>query len=135
MAIVSELAVSPRMANAVDRLIGARMEARRIEIGMSLETLAESLRITPEQAQKFERGTARAPASTLMRVGQLLETSVSALLPTPDGALDADERAHTALCADILAASLELSPEGQTSLLATARALKEQFSAVPRKRV
>ncbi|MFN9926323.1 MAG: helix-turn-helix domain-containing protein, partial [Phenylobacterium sp.] len=46
----------------VDRHVGLRVRMRRKELGVSQERLAESLGITFQQVQKYERGANRVSA-------------------------------------------------------------------------
>lgn len=66
-----------RSANAVDRRLGQRMRARRLEIGMSQERLAELLGVTFQQVQKYEKGVNRVAASRLFDLAASLEVPVA----------------------------------------------------------
>lgn len=80
----------PRSASGVDRQIGARIRARRLEISMSQIMLAEIIGVTFQQVQKYERGVNRVAASTLIDIAGALEMRAEALLPPggKDGAVD-----------------------------------------------
>jgi transcriptional regulator with XRE-family HTH domain len=60
--------------------IGARIRARRRLLGLSQEQLGESLGVTFQQIQKYERGLNRVAASTLVRIAEILDLPASALL-------------------------------------------------------
>jgi transcriptional regulator with XRE-family HTH domain len=64
----------------IDIDVGARIRARRVFLGLSQTKLANALRLTFQQVQKYERGDNRVSASTLVRVAQALDTSVAALV-------------------------------------------------------
>jgi len=66
-----------RAANAVDRKLGQRVRARRLEIGMSQERLAELLGVTFQQVQKYEKGVNRIAASRLHDIAYSLEMPVA----------------------------------------------------------
>jgi transcriptional regulator with XRE-family HTH domain len=66
-----------RAANAVDRKLGQRVRARRLEIGMSQERLAELLGVTFQQVQKYEKGVNRIAASRLHDIAISLEMPVA----------------------------------------------------------
>jgi transcriptional regulator with XRE-family HTH domain len=66
-----------RAANAIDRKIGQRVRARRLEIGMSQERLAELLGVTFQQVQKYEKGVNRIAASRLFDIAAALELPVA----------------------------------------------------------
>ena len=72
-----------RAASSIDRQIGARIRARRIEIGMSQQALAAGVGVTFQQVQKYERGANRVSASKLVEIAHMLEVTASALLPKP----------------------------------------------------
>ncbi|MEQ1489890.1 MAG: helix-turn-helix transcriptional regulator [Terricaulis sp.] len=66
-----------RAANAVDKKVGQRVRARRLEIGMSQERLAELLGVTFQQVQKYEKGVNRIAVSRLLDIATSLEISAS----------------------------------------------------------
>jgi transcriptional regulator with XRE-family HTH domain len=66
-----------RAANAVDRKLGQRVRARRLEIGMSQERLAELLGVTFQQVQKYEKGVNRIAASRLFDISAALDVPVA----------------------------------------------------------
>lgn len=70
--------ISERSATANDRRIGARVRARRLEIGMSQERLAELLGVTFQQVQKYEKGVNRIAASRLFDIAAALNLPVGA---------------------------------------------------------
>ncbi len=62
--------------NHVDCHIGIRLRARRTSLEMSQEKLAESLGLTFQQVQKYEKGTNRISASRLLQIGQILGVDI-----------------------------------------------------------
>lgn len=62
-----------RSANAIDRKVGQRVRARRLEVGMSQEKLAELLGVTFQQVQKYEKGSNRIAVSRLYDISNALE--------------------------------------------------------------
>lgn len=72
---------SARSAGPVDKKIGARIRARRLEIGMSQESLAHKLGVTFQQVQKYEKGINRVAAPTLLDIAEALDAPVMSLLP------------------------------------------------------
>src|SRR5690242_10560852 len=66
-----------RAANAIDRKLGQRVRARRLEIGMSQERLAELLGVTFQQVQKYEKGVNRIAASRLHSIAGALEMPIA----------------------------------------------------------
>ena len=60
----------------IDRHVGARLRARRLELGLSQVRLADALGVTFQQIQKYERGTNRVVASRLFDLAQILRVPV-----------------------------------------------------------
>jgi transcriptional regulator with XRE-family HTH domain len=61
----------------VDIHVGARIRMRRKAMGLSQTQLADSVGITFQQLQKYERGTNRVSASKLYGMAVTLQTSVA----------------------------------------------------------
>ncbi len=62
-----------RSPNPIDKHVGARVRMRRIMLGYSQERLAESLGVTFQQVQKYEKGTNRIGASRLQEISKTLQ--------------------------------------------------------------
>jgi transcriptional regulator with XRE-family HTH domain len=96
--------------NPVDKHVGARVRARRILVGMSQEKLGNSLGLTFQQIQKYEKGTNRIGASRLQNISKSLNVPVSYFFEgapmevTPGGFAEAEQ---SGFVADILS-----TPEG-----------------------
>lgn len=63
--------------NPIDTYVGSRVRLRRNMLGMSQEKLGESLGITFQQIQKYEKGTNRVGASRLQAIASILGVPVS----------------------------------------------------------
>lgn len=63
--------------NPVDIHVGARIRLRRNMIGLSQERLGESLGITFQQIQKYEKGMNRVGASRLQAIANILNVPVT----------------------------------------------------------
>lgn len=63
--------------NPIDIHVGSRIRLRRNMLGMSQEKLGESLGITFQQIQKYEKGTNRVGASRLQAIASVLSVPVS----------------------------------------------------------
>ncbi|SFJ60262.1 helix-turn-helix domain-containing protein [Aerobium aerolatum] len=63
--------------NPIDIHVGSRIRLRRNMAGMSQEKLGESLGVTFQQVQKYEKGTNRVGASRLQAIASVLEVPVS----------------------------------------------------------
>src|ERR1700710_3152483 len=61
----------------IDVHVGSRIRLRRTMLGMSQEKLGESLGITFQQIQKYEKGTNRVGASRLQNISTILNVPVS----------------------------------------------------------
>ena len=65
-----------RSPNPIDLHVGARIRTRRKILGVSQEKLAESLGLTFQQVQKYERGANRVSASKLYEIASALQTQI-----------------------------------------------------------
>lgn len=63
--------------NPIDVHVGSRIRLRRNMLGLSQEKLGESLGITFQQIQKYEKGTNRVGASRLQAISAILNVPVS----------------------------------------------------------
>ncbi len=63
--------------NPVDLHVGLRIRLRRRELGVSQERLADSIGLTFQQVQKYERAANRVSASKLWEMARALKTSIS----------------------------------------------------------
>jgi len=77
----------------LDAAIGARIRARRRQLGLTQSELAERLGVSFQQVQKYEQGANRVAASTLVAAAAALSTTASWLVgeeaagPQPDDEL------------------------------------------------
>ncbi len=62
---------------AVDMHVGARLRLRRTLLGISQEKLGESVGLTFQQIQKYERGANRVGASRIYEFSRVLDVPVS----------------------------------------------------------
>ena len=77
MSGMDKLADPDHGPNPVDRHVGLRIRMRRKELGVSQEKLAESIGLTFQQVQKYERAANRVSASKLWEMARALDTSVA----------------------------------------------------------
>ena len=103
----------PRSVTAVDRRIGQKIRARRLELGVSQEKLAAAIGVSFQQVQKYEKGLNRVAAGTLHAIAQELNTTVSEFLPEA-------ERTDDEGFAELRAAYYKLNAEGRSMLIASA---------------
>ena len=69
--------LAKKAPNPTDKHVGARVRMRRMMLGMSQEKLGDSLGLTFQQVQKYEKGTNRIGASRLQQIAQILQVPVS----------------------------------------------------------
>jgi transcriptional regulator with XRE-family HTH domain len=63
--------------NPIDKHVGSRVRMRRVLVGLSQEKLGDSLGVTFQQVQKYEKGTNRIGASRLQQISKVLGVPVS----------------------------------------------------------
>jgi transcriptional regulator with XRE-family HTH domain len=66
-----------RAPNPIDVHVGLQVRLRRKELKISQEKLAETLGLTFQQVQKYERGTNRISASKLYEIARSLRVSIA----------------------------------------------------------
>ncbi len=122
--------MTAKAPNAVDQLVGSRVRQRRMQVGLTLNQLAQALGTTVPQVQKYETGTNRIGASRLHQIARILDAPIGFFFgeaettdPTgsepPDPLLFTD-RATTELT---MAFNRIASPEVRRILLDLAQAL------------
>jgi len=101
----------PRSPNAVDIHVGARIRMRRKMINISQEHLADALKLTFQQVQKYERGANRVSASKLYEIARTLQVPVSFFF---EGLADpvTDQNDEAAAAADRLVTGFLNTAEG-----------------------
>jgi len=80
--------MAKKAPNPIDKHVGSRVRMRRMMLGMSQEKLGDSLGLTFQQVQKYEKGTNRIGASRLQQISLILQVPVSFFfegVPTPSG--------------------------------------------------
>ncbi|GLK83352.1 transcriptional regulator [Ancylobacter defluvii] len=101
--------MTKKSPNPIDKHVGSRVRMRRMMINMSQEKLGESLGITFQQIQKYEKGTNRIGASRLQNISSVLGVPVAFFFegaPTTGVTVSGlAEEASPAYVADFLATS------------------------------
>jgi transcriptional regulator with XRE-family HTH domain len=72
-----EASVREPRASPIDAHVGLRIRLRRNLLNMSQERLAESLGVTFQQVQKYERGVNRVGASRLWDLARVLDVPIA----------------------------------------------------------
>ena len=103
--------IAKKAPNPIDKHVGSRVRMRRMMLAMSQEKLGNSLGLTFQQVQKYEKGTNRIGASRLQQISQILQVPVSFFFegaptvgtaPRADGFIEAPSPAYVS---DFLATS------------------------------
>lgn len=63
--------------NPIDIHVGSRIRQRRTLLGMSQQKLGESIGLTFQQIQKYERGTNRVGSSRVFQLSRILDVPVA----------------------------------------------------------
>lgn len=121
------------MTHPVDLHVGARIRLRRRLLGITQQGLADSLGVTFQQVQKYERGANRVSASRLWLMARLLGVPVAfffeGLPPAGDApagpAAGAAEMPLDGDAAALLRSFCAIPPEQRRRLLELARTLSD----------
>lgn len=71
---------NPRRVQDTDIAIGERIRARRNQIKMSQEELGDTLKVSFQQVQKYEKGTNRISSGRLLQLSEALQCGVTDLI-------------------------------------------------------
>ncbi|MEX4006475.1 helix-turn-helix domain-containing protein [Neoaquamicrobium sediminum] len=125
--------------NPIDIHVGGRIRLRRNMLGLSQEKLGESLGITFQQIQKYEKGTNRVGASRLQAIASILEVPVAFFFedaPGGPGAGGLSEESQTTYVVDFLSSTEGLrlnrafvrisDPKVRTKIIDLVRALADE---------
>ena len=69
--------MATRKPDPVDIEVGQRIKIQRLAAGLSQTELGESIGVTFQQVQKYEKGTNRIGASRLQQISHILQVPVS----------------------------------------------------------
>jgi transcriptional regulator with XRE-family HTH domain len=69
--------MSMRRVSDTDKEVGKRIKLRRLDLGLSQERLGETLGVSFQQVQKYEKGANRVSAGRLLEIATLLKVPVS----------------------------------------------------------
>ncbi len=75
--VVENLAHVKRRTSEIDLMIGERIKAKRLEVGLGQSDLAKKLGITFQQLQKYEKGLNRVSAASLYKISVCLNCDIS----------------------------------------------------------
>ena len=108
-----------RSTTTIDVRLGQRVRARRLEIDMSQERLADIIGVTFQQVQKYEKGVNRMAGSRLWDIANALEIPVARFFE------DIGTRKETKTATRDNTASVLATPEG-AQLVALFAAIKSK---------
>jgi transcriptional regulator with XRE-family HTH domain len=117
----------------IDKLIGHRIRARRMELNLSQEALAKPLGVSFQQVQKYESGGNRITADRLLGIAAALEADVGYLIGgIENGKPPASSPLHTFLATRegmaISRAMLALSPKARRAVIELAVSLRSSLA-------
>ncbi|MCE2992162.1 MAG: helix-turn-helix domain-containing protein [Candidatus Jidaibacter sp.] len=69
--------MSTRKVNEIDLEVSKKLKKRRLELGFTQEQLANSIGVTFQQIQKYERGANRISSSNLFALAKILQTDIT----------------------------------------------------------
>ncbi|WP_031230837.1 helix-turn-helix domain-containing protein [Asticcacaulis sp. YBE204] len=87
---MTESQADTRQPNPIDVYVGERIRMRRKFLGLSQEALANSLGLTFQQVQKYERGSNRISASKLYQTARTLQAPISYFFEGVDAEVHAE---------------------------------------------
>jgi transcriptional regulator with XRE-family HTH domain len=132
MSLALAPAETDRSPHPTDVHVGGRVRLRRRILGLTQEKLADTIGVTFQQVQKYERGTNRISASKLFEIARTL----GAPIPYFFEGLDDPTREPLAQVAETAARDFLLTTEGlELSLLfptITSRLIRRQILALIR---
>jgi transcriptional regulator with XRE-family HTH domain len=75
---------SKKSGDPIDKYVGEQIRRFRVMQGSSQTALAETLGLTFQQVQKYEKGTNRIAPSRLLKIADLLGVDISRFFPSKD---------------------------------------------------
>lgn len=106
----------------VDTHVGSRVKTRRLMLGLSQEDLANSIGLTFQQVQKYERGTNRISVSRLMDISRALKVPVDYFLDGCNALLQGGKKTALRGFSDTKQEKLEADPMTKRDVLELVRA-------------
>lgn len=70
--------------NPIDHEIGRRIKARRQQLGLNQQSVADEIGVSYQQVQKYENGADRVGASRLFAIARALSVPISYFFDDPD---------------------------------------------------
>jgi len=87
---------------SIDQQIGENIRLRRIMMGLTQDQLAESLKLSYQQIQKYETGANRVSAGRLYQISLLLDADIVTFFPSEHGAQYTEKQEENASARHII---------------------------------
>ena len=123
-----------RRVTSADAVIGQRLRARRLEMHMSQNELADALGVSFQQVQKYEKGVNRVGASRLQTIANALQTDINYFMGDMGGKKLVVPSKLSAFMAtkdgvDLIEAAMRLSEPHRRGVIALARTLGNAYGS------
>ena len=130
--------MAKKTPNPIDVHVGSRIRLRRTMLGMSQEKLGDSLGITFQQVQKYEKGANRVGASRLQHIAEILNVPIPFFFEGSPGAIEDENRQESSTdfmnskeCVALAAAFSAIEDKRvRQSILGLVRSLSKEQSAL-----
>jgi transcriptional regulator with XRE-family HTH domain len=123
-----------RKATDVDVRIGQLIRERRLELSMTQDELAKSLRIAQTQLQKYEAGGNRISASRLVDLARVLQVAITWFYQWTDPhTANSTTAVRHADEATLIETFRDLTPAGRAQLVSIAEVLRGKTSKPSRR--
>lgn len=115
----------------IDITVGSRIVSQRLAKRMTQTDLANSIGVSFQQVQKYERGTNRVSASRLWRISEALNVPMTYFFDgvTTDAGAPREERPMTPWARELMALEKNLPASARKLVLNMARQLAERETA------
>ncbi len=115
----------------IDITVGARIVSQRLVKRMTQTDLANSIGVSFQQVQKYERGSNRVSASRLWRISEALNVPMTYFFDgvTTDAGAPREERPMTPWARELMALEKNLPASARKLVLNMARQLAERETA------
>lgn len=120
--------INPRSSTENHAIIGQRLRAARLKVGMSQDQLGHELGVTFQQVQKYEKGVNRIDFNRLINIAKVLNVALeyfSGPVSTTrnEGTIEFDAMLATREGVQIIEAMIEMSPPQRQFIIDIARRL------------
>jgi len=99
----SAVKAGQRGVTGLDRTIGLRLRARRLEQHVSQDALAQKLGVSFQQVQKYEKGVNRVGSARLVEIARILEVDTAYFLGDLNGNGNGKQTATVSRFAEFMA--------------------------------